>query len=499
MSESRHIPVRTAPSGRRRRRWVILLTAAVVLSPWLGRFTYLRITLRPTPRPAHWRAQLAALDPPGPGAMPLEQVRKLLDNCPRIATPVVAPPLAPRSGSASPRGAPTGAGLVAATPDPHGLGMLLDGRWDESRPELMAGDQLFLSATFKTTREAMRKALEAGWWDEAIMVAPDFTNEHAAYLEWARCFVAHSRWAREHEADAKVMTEDWLMTFRLARQLRRGQTLMSTMLSCSVARQAGMEIDLAAREGSPQVDTALLVREVDSILPPVLLSVGLAKATWIEAHNSIDTYFVRNGGDWLDVSELATGWNAARSAWRGSPQSRTSHTRLLNIASPLFHDYATACLNVDRQSEALGSLTDLRACRRMAAASTDVLAGTASILDGQTRVFDRNDIERIAMFYSGMMEVDAGLTMLALAEFNRREGHYPEQLAELVPACLPRLPRDCSDWDVLRYRREGTSFVLYSLGPNGKDHGGRRAESRTGGILEDPGDVVFGVSSRVKE
>ena len=41
------------------------LTVVLALGGWFGRFAYLRIALRPTPRPEYWEAQLAALDPPG--------------------------------------------------------------------------------------------------------------------------------------------------------------------------------------------------------------------------------------------------------------------------------------------------------------------------------------------------------------------------------------------------------------------------------------------------
>jgi len=59
-------PVSRARRWRRRRD---LLMAFLALAAWFVHFAYLRITLRPTPRPEYWAAQIAALDPPPPGAI----------------------------------------------------------------------------------------------------------------------------------------------------------------------------------------------------------------------------------------------------------------------------------------------------------------------------------------------------------------------------------------------------------------------------------------------
>jgi hypothetical protein len=62
---------------------------------------------------------------------------------------------------------------------------------------------------------------------------------------------------------------------------------------------------------------------------------------------------------------------------------------------------------------------------------------------------------------------------LPLALYRAERGAYPDRLEQLVPKYLPAVPKDCYSDAAIRYKREGTGYLLYSLGPNGKDDGGR--------------------------
>jgi hypothetical protein len=65
------------------------------------------------------------------------------------------------------------------------------------------------------------------------------------------------------------------------------------------------------------------------------------------------------------------------------------------------------------------------------------------------------------------------VTAIALKRFQRKHGHWPENLAKLVPEFLPEVPIDWMDGQPLRYRlREDGTFVLYSVGEDGIDQGG---------------------------
>ncbi len=65
------------------------------------------------------------------------------------------------------------------------------------------------------------------------------------------------------------------------------------------------------------------------------------------------------------------------------------------------------------------------------------------------------------------------ITAIALKRYGLQHGKSPSDLAALVPAFLPALPRDLMDGQPLRYllNSDGT-FVLYSVGENLRDDGG---------------------------
>jgi hypothetical protein len=61
----------------------------------------------------------------------------------------------------------------------------------------------------------------------------------------------------------------------------------------------------------------------------------------------------------------------------------------------------------------------------------------------------------------------------ALAAYQRNHGRYPMKLEALVPAYLADIPLDLFSDQALLYRPLESGCLLYSVGPNGKDEGGR--------------------------
>jgi hypothetical protein len=63
---------------------------------------------------------------------------------------------------------------------------------------------------------------------------------------------------------------------------------------------------------------------------------------------------------------------------------------------------------------------------------------------------------------------------LALCEFRNDENRYPEQLEQLVPEYLAKMPVDRFTGAKPIYRRTEAGYLLYSVGPNMKDEDGRK-------------------------
>ena len=61
---------------------------------------------------------------------------------------------------------------------------------------------------------------------------------------------------------------------------------------------------------------------------------------------------------------------------------------------------------------------------------------------------------------------------IALERYRLRHKRFPASLNELVPEFVSEVPIDYMDGKPLRYRLDGDQFVLWSVGPNGKDDGG---------------------------
>jgi len=75
-------------------------------------------------------------------------------------------------------------------------------------------------------------------------------------------------------------------------------------------------------------------------------------------------------------------------------------------------------------------------------------------------------------FAFAQTDVDLARTACALARYQLATGHYPESLGVLVPDYMSMLIHDVMDGKPLRYRVEGSSFVLYSIGSNHVNDGG---------------------------
>jgi hypothetical protein len=78
------------------------------------------------------------------------------------------------------------------------------------------------------------------------------------------------------------------------------------------------------------------------------------------------------------------------------------------------------------------------------------------------------------------------MTELALRGYQAKNGKLPMALAELVPAWLPAVPLDPFSNRPLVYRVTTNSFLIYSVGPDGKDDQGtpiKRGEMEKGDLL----------------
>jgi ABC-type transport system involved in multi-copper enzyme maturation permease subunit len=76
-------------------------------------------------------------------------------------------------------------------------------------------------------------------------------------------------------------------------------------------------------------------------------------------------------------------------------------------------------------------------------------------------------------YWRSQAQLRAAIVALAVERFRREHGRWPNSLAELVPSKLPKIYTDPYDGQPLRYRKNKEGVVIYSVGPDKIDDGGK--------------------------
>jgi hypothetical protein len=98
----------------------------------------------------------------------------------------------------------------------------------------------------------------------------------------------------------------------------------------------------------------------------------------------------------------------------------------------------------------------------------------------------------VEMWWRGKTMHEAMFTILALKRWELDKGEYPAKLEELVEAdYLEQLPDDPYREGILLYARRGADFVLYSVGADSNDDGGRESQGDEWAELTGGGDRLF--------
>ena len=79
---------------------------------------------------------------------------------------------------------------------------------------------------------------------------------------------------------------------------------------------------------------------------------------------------------------------------------------------------------------------------------------------------------------------DTVAVAFALTWYQRVNGRYPDSLAKIAPTYLKTVPGDVFSGKELIYRPNANGFLLYSVGVNGQDDGGRGFDDQP------PGDDI---------
>lgn len=272
------------------------------------------------------------------------------------------------------------------------------------------------------------------------------------------------------------------------------QTLVGAMMRTAITRlladavQELMEAKLLAPEdwGSVQRDLA----DID-LLGPLLSGMRADRAAaleWLDRHADDPAFIVSKSSQWsLAATPVPTSANStftaqvlaqAQGAIQKITPDRNSGRRFYAGLSPrgwVDQNKALLARLVQRQIEGIDP-----ANRRVDSLRRDHLQKELEA-DLEGMVTPYNFLVIVIGNYSKASQtcarnqtlVNEAFVACALERFRAANNRYPESLNELVPQFADRLPHDLFDGQPLRFRRERSGYVLYSIGWNAKDDGGR--------------------------
>ena len=95
----------------------------------------------------------------------------------------------------------------------------------------------------------------------------------------------------------------------------------------------------------------------------------------------------------------------------------------------------------------------------------------------------------------GSARLRIATSALAVERFRlAHQNQLPDSLAALVPTYLPSVPTDPWDGQPLRFKKLAKGYVVYSVGPDGKDDDGTdQALDEKGKKVPGPFDITFTV------
>ena len=98
-------------------------------------------------------------------------------------------------------------------------------------------------------------------------------------------------------------------------------------------------------------------------------------------------------------------------------------------------------------------------------------------------------VRKIAAIQSS---IDLARVACALERYRLAHGDYPETLGSLSPQLIEKVPHDIINGQPLHYRRtDGGQFILYSVGWNETDDGGKVVLRKGGSVDREKGDWVW--------
>ena len=308
---------------------------------------------------------------------------------------------------------------------------------------------------------------------------------------------------RTEKGDVDGALDDLLACHRLARLVGQGPSLVDQLFAIGIARTAwGADAALLGHVQLTARQAARIPNELDKMPPMTTVAEAIdgcerylfLDGVGIAARGQIGPLLGDDGAVSKDAGvlrRLSGRWQSAKFDW----------DMLLRICNPWFDRIVDACGKPTR-AERQAAFQAVNAAWKKTERS-GWRAGLFQALGDQRKVNSQRLARETVTDYlsafcfaskeedAGVMKAQLGRLAFALAAYRADHGRYPAKLAQLSPAYVAEIPKDFFDNDSdLRYRPQGDGYILYSVGVNGKDDGGRSEDERDFSRLHDECDDI---------
>ncbi len=343
---------------------------------------------------------------------------------------------------------------------------ILHGEWTpETRPHLQA------VVTFLAT-PAVHAALEQ-------LAAIERGGCRMNWHRWveisraAKLFIARARYRHAGLGDLDGALADLETVYRLASTLLDSGEILLVRAGLGYAGLADEELRQLAHEQALAREHTARVLEILHKTPlnkhDLWQYVTAGECGVLERLLDMSYTDDGHGNGWLVLSHLDN-----------MPRIRTSQPRcgVWNMLSPLFNNRHAVAAKISRARSASEKVGDLPYGAARAAAEACDAHVRFSVLDGPIGLGMTGPV--IAMYHQDVVRHlasrNATIAAVALSAHRRDQGKYPLSLEELLGDYLDAMPLDPYVDEPLHYiqRQDGDDYLLYAVGPNQIDDGGKQ-------------------------
>ena len=295
---------------------------------------------------------------------------------------------------------------------------------------------------------------------------------------------------RVREGKFDAAWQDLLACHRLARLVARGGTFIETLVGIAIdssASQADLGYLEQANLTSKQIQERLKDLQALSPMSPVADKVDLERFMYLEAMQ-----LIRRQGPGL-LEGLEHGGPIKKSTPRDIKKMAQIDWEPILINGNQWYDQLAAAMRLKDRAERKKALTQIENnIKALKQGIPDANGFSQFLLDKQVRGKAIGDtlltlllpaVGKIEDSHDRGEQTERNLHVaFALAAHHAEHGRYPAKLDDLVPEYLTTIPDDLFLSQTLHYCPTDPGYLLYSVGVNGVDDGGRSYDD------EPPGD-----------